>query len=87
MAEAGAASAILDGPKPPAVLTADESRNDLVLEAYEATLARSLNERKAFEAAVQVYRSQNPDLAEEDARRAVANIICRKPLAGSTIRA
>ena len=79
MAEAGAVSAILDEPRPPVAVTTEESRNVLVLDAYQTTLARSLNERNAFEAAVRVYRDGDPDLAEEDARRAVANIICRKP--------
>jgi hypothetical protein len=50
-----------------------------VLEIYAATLARSLNERSAFEAAVRLYRSDDPDLSEDDARKAIANIICRKP--------
>jgi hypothetical protein len=49
-----------------------------VLEVYAATLARSLNECKAFEAAVRLYRDMDPDLSADDARRAVANIICRK---------
>jgi hypothetical protein len=70
------AGAVIPGePRPPA---GAEARADRVLELYAATLARSLNERNAFNAAVHLYREQSPDLPEDDARRAVANIICRK---------
>jgi hypothetical protein len=51
----------------------------LVLAVYTAVMASSRNEGNAFNAAVQTYRSENPDAAEDDARRAVAEIICRKP--------
>ena len=54
----------------------------LVLESYKAVMARSRNEREAFETAVQVYRAQGSDLPETDARRAVANIICGKQRSG-----
>jgi hypothetical protein len=46
---------------------------------YTAVMASSRNEGNAFNAAVQTYRSENPDALEEEARRAVAEIICRKP--------
>lgn len=52
----------------------------LVLAVYTAVMASSRSERGAFNAAVQTYRGENPDLLEEDARRAVARIICWKPL-------
>ena len=78
MAEADSIGAILEEPRPLAAVTGEESRNALVLETYEATLARSLNERNAFEAAVRAYRSHDPSRPEDDVRRAVANIICRK---------
>jgi hypothetical protein len=78
MADAPAAIALLGEPTRPAGLSAEESNHALVLGTYEGILARSLNERNAFEAAVRSYRSQSPGLPEEDARRAVANIICRK---------
>ena len=51
----------------------------LVLAVYTAVMASSRNEQGAFNAAVQTYRGENSDLPEEDARRAVAQIICRKP--------
>jgi len=51
----------------------------LVLAVYTAVMASSRNEVAAFNAAVQTYRSENLDLPEEGARRAVALIICRKP--------
>jgi len=51
----------------------------LVLAVYTAVMASSRNEQGAFNAAVQTYRSENSDQAEEDARRAAAQIICRKP--------
>jgi hypothetical protein len=54
----------------------------LVLEAYKAVMARSRNERDAFETAVHVYRTQSSDLPEKDARRAVADIICGKQRSG-----
>jgi len=58
--------------------TSEETRDAAILEAYAATLARSLNERSAFDAAVRLYRTHEPDRSEDDARRAVANVICRK---------
>jgi hypothetical protein len=51
----------------------------LVLVVYTAVMASSRNERAAFDAAVQTYRGEYADLPEEEARRAVAAIICRKP--------
>jgi hypothetical protein len=51
----------------------------LVLAVYTAVMASSRNEQSAYNAAVQTYRSENSDLPEENARRAVAQIICRKP--------
>ena len=51
----------------------------LVLAVYTAIMGRSRNERAAFAAAVQTYRGEYSDRLEEDARRAVAEIICRKP--------
>jgi hypothetical protein len=51
----------------------------LVLAVYTAVMASSRNDGNAFNAAVQTYRSENSDRSEEDARRAVAEIICRKP--------
>ena len=51
----------------------------LVLAVYTAVMASSRNEQGAFNAAVQTYRGENSDQSEEDARRAVAEIICRKP--------
>jgi hypothetical protein len=51
----------------------------LVLAVYTAVMASSRNERNAFIAAVETYRNEKSDLTEEDARRAVAEIICHKP--------
>ena len=48
----------------------------LVLESYKAVMARSRNERDAFETAIRTYRAHNLDLPTKEARRAVANIIC-----------
>jgi hypothetical protein len=50
----------------------------LVLAVYTAVMASSRNERGAFDAAVETYRTEKSDMPEEDARRAVAQIICRK---------
>ena len=44
-----------------------------------AVIASSRSERRAFNAAVETYRSENADLREADARMAVARIICSKP--------
>lgn len=52
----------------------------LVLAVYTAVMASSRSERNAFDAAVQTYSTENPDLPPDDARRAVARIICWKPL-------
>src|SRR5436309_481870 len=54
----------------------------LVLESYKAGMARSPNEREAFETAVNVYLAQSADLPEKEARRAVADIICGKQRSG-----
>lgn len=79
MPEPGSASlAVLDSPSLAAAPALEQSQNAQVLDLYAATLARSLNERNAFEAAVRMHRSHNPDLPEEAARQAVANLICRK---------
>ena len=51
----------------------------LVLAVYTAVMASSRSEQGAFNAAVQTYRGENTNLSEENARRAVAQIICRKP--------
>ena len=51
----------------------------LVLAVYTAVIASSRSERRAFNAAVETYRSENADLREADARMAVARIICSKP--------
>ncbi len=51
----------------------------LVLAVYTAVMANSRNQRHAFNAAVQTYRAENADRPEDDARRAVAQIICHKP--------
>ncbi len=51
----------------------------LVLAVYTAVMASSRNERNAFIAAVETYRNEKSDLPEEDARRAVAEILCHKP--------
>ena len=48
----------------------------LVLDAYTQTIARSRDERGAFDAAVAIYREQNPTLSEQEARRGVAVLIC-----------
>ena len=50
----------------------------LVLDVYTAIVASSRSERSAFDAAVETYRTHNPDLPEKDARLAVARIICWK---------
>jgi len=52
----------------------------LVLAVYTAVMASSRSERGAYNAAVQTYRAENPKLLEDEARRAVARIICWKPL-------
>ena len=51
----------------------------LVLAVYTAVMASSRNERGAFDAAVETYRTEKSDATDEAARRAVAQIICRKP--------
>jgi hypothetical protein len=51
----------------------------LVLAVYTAVMASLRNEANAFNAAVETYRNEKSDLTEEDARRAVAQIICHKP--------
>ncbi len=51
----------------------------LVLAVYTSVIASSRSERRAFNAAVETYRSENADLREADARLAVARIICSKP--------
>ena len=50
----------------------------MVLAVYTAMMASSRSERGAFDAAVEIYRSENSDRREEAARRAVAQIICSK---------
>ena len=54
----------------------------VVLDSYRAVMARSRNEREAFETAVRTYRAQGTDVAEDEARRAVAAIICGKERSG-----
>ena len=52
----------------------------LVLAVYTAVMASSRNSEAAFNAAVETYRSENPELPDaEKARRSVARIICHKP--------
>jgi hypothetical protein len=66
----------------PAQIDADDNEahcSRLVLAVYTAVMASSRNERGAFDAAVETYRNEKSDLPEEEARRAVAEIICRKP--------
>jgi len=48
----------------------------LVLDAYTQIMSRSRDERGAFDAAVAIYREQNPMLSEQEARRGVAVLIC-----------
>jgi hypothetical protein len=48
----------------------------LVLDAYTQTMSRSRDERGAFDAAVAIYREQNPSSSEQEARRGVAVLIC-----------
>jgi hypothetical protein len=50
-----------------------------VLAVYTAVMASSRNERGAFDAAVETYCTEKSDSTNEEARRAVAQIICRKP--------
>jgi hypothetical protein len=50
----------------------------LVLESYKTVMARSRNERDAFETAVRTYRAHSAGLSQKEARRAVADIICGK---------
>ena len=70
---------LLDEPDKIGSFDAAEHSTRLVLAVYTAVMASSRNEQGAFNAAVQTYRGENSDLSEEDARRAVAEIICRKP--------
>jgi hypothetical protein len=51
----------------------------LVLAVYTAVIASSRNDRGAFDAAVETYRTEKSDSTDVEARRAVAEIICRKP--------
>ena len=51
----------------------------LVLAVYTAVMASPRRARGAFDAALETYRTENPDVPEEGARRAVARIICMKP--------
>ena len=48
----------------------------LVLESYKAVMARSRNEREAFETAVRIYHAHHPNVPETEARHEVAEIIC-----------
>ncbi len=70
---------IMDEPDKFGATEQDEHCARLVLAVYTAVMASSRNENGAFNAAVQTYRSENSALPEDDARRAVAQIICRKP--------
>ena len=70
---------LIDEPDKFAATEQEEHCARLVLAVYTAVMASSRNEQGAFNAAVQTYRSENSDLPEDDARRAVAQIICRKP--------
>ncbi len=70
---------LIDEPDKIGSTVQDEHCARLVLAVYTAVIASSRNESGAFNAAVQTYRSENSDLPEEDARRAVAQIICHKP--------
>ena len=52
----------------------------MVLAVYTAVMARARSGRDAFNAAMQTYRGEKPEVPEADARAAVAHIICEKPL-------
>ena len=56
--------------------TAVSSWTRIVLETYTQAMARSRDERAAFDAAVAVYLAYNPQLSEPEARRGVAILIC-----------
>jgi hypothetical protein len=62
---------------PDAGLEARNSAN-LVLNAYMIAMATSRNEPEAYEAAMRAWRERNPNTAQGEAARAVANIICKK---------
>ena len=70
---------VMDEPDKFGATEQDEHCARLVLAVYTAVMASSRNEQSAFNAAVQTYRSENSDLPEDGVRRAVAQIICRKP--------
>ena len=50
-----------------------------VLQAYTTLMHGMARPRGAFDQAVRIYLARNPGLPNDAARRAVANIICRKP--------
>ena len=58
----------------------DQNCAQAVLKAYTSAMQRSLDERSAFQAATLAYRARHRDFSEDAARRAVAAIICGKPL-------
>ena len=49
-----------------------------VIETYVAHLRTGAQERRAFAEAACVYRARHPDTSDEEARRAVAEIISHK---------
>lgn len=64
--------------KPPASAEVGGDCTQLVLDAYTRTIRSYHDPHAAFEAAVTVYRANNPTVVEEVARRTVANMICWK---------
>jgi hypothetical protein len=77
MAEAQELAGLLRSRQIEQIVCAEEPKSsdctEIVLEAY--TSARP---QDAFEAAVRVYRERNPAATLNAARRAVAEIICRR---------
>jgi len=70
---------LMDEPDKIGSTDAAEHCSRLVLAVYTAVMASSRSEQGAFNAAVQTYLGENSDHPEEEARRAVAEIICHKP--------
>lgn len=50
----------------------------VVLNAYSTTMAVRRDGREAFEAAVRAWQERHPEIGVEEARTAVANILCHK---------
>ena len=68
----------LGGPERLGAPNIEQNCIQLVLNTYAAVIRTSFSESRAFDAAVRIYRRQHPELPEQPARLAVANIICRK---------